>query len=210
MVRHPRLRTVTRTAVVVASLALLYVAITFAQVWAASRQDHARASDAIIVLGAAQYDGEPSPVLRERLDHAHRLWVDDIAPTIVVTGGRQVGDRFTEATASYNYLRGLGVPDAAILKEVDGTNTWEQLAASARFLAERDETNVVLVTDDYHAYRVNAIAGELGLEAAVSPVRSTRSNVTRMRLLAKETAAVSVGRFIGFRRLVNLDEAVTS
>ncbi len=142
----------------------LYVGVTFVQVWWATGQDDARPSEAIIVLGAAQYDGEPSPVLEERLDHAHVLWDEGMAPMIVVTGGRQPGDRFTEATASYNHLRDLGVPDDDILKEVDGTNTWEQLAASARFLAERDVTDVILVTDDYHAYRVEAIAGELGLE----------------------------------------------
>jgi uncharacterized SAM-binding protein YcdF (DUF218 family) len=210
MLHRPAFRTLAKVAAVALALTAFYVVVTFVQVWHATGQDDARPADAIIVLGAAQYDGEPSPVLKERLDHAHELWSDDLAPTIVVTGGRQEGDRFTEATASYNYLRGLGVPDEEILKEVDGTNTWEQLAASARFLGESDMTDVILVTDDYHAYRVEAIAGELGLDAAVSPVRSTQSTVSRIKLLTKETAAVAVGRFIGFRRLVNLDEAVTS
>jgi uncharacterized SAM-binding protein YcdF (DUF218 family) len=210
MMRRLRLRTVAKVAAAAVSLVGLYLVVVFIQVWWATGQDGARPSDAIIVLGAAQYDGEPSPVLAERLDHAYELWDEGLAPMIVVTGGRQPGDRFTEATASYNHLRDLGVPDHDILKEVDGTNTWEQLAASARFLADRDVTDVILVTDDYHAYRVEAIAGELGLNATVSPVRSTKSTLTRMKLLAKETAAVSVGRFIGFRRLVNLDDAVNS
>lgn len=187
-----------------------YVGITFLQVWQASRADDARPSEAIIVLGAAQYDGRPSPVLRDRLDHAHRLWDEGLAPTIVVTGGNQPGDRFTEATASYNYLRELGVPDEALLKEVNGANTWEQLAASARFLRDREVRRVVLVTDDYHSFRVEAIADGLGLDAAVSPADSRQSVTSKLKSLTKETLAVSVGRFLGYRRLVDLDDKVTS
>ena len=82
----------------------LYVGVTFVQVWMASRHDGATKSDAIVVFGAAQYDGRPSPVLTARLDHALELWHEGLAPLIVVTGGKQPGDRFTEATASANYL----------------------------------------------------------------------------------------------------------
>src|SRR5699024_7859386 len=82
-----------------------YVSITLVQVWADSRRDGAAPADAIVVLGAAQYDGRPSPVLARRLDHALELHRAGLAPLIVVTGGRREGDRFTEATAGYNYLR---------------------------------------------------------------------------------------------------------
>jgi uncharacterized SAM-binding protein YcdF (DUF218 family) len=195
---------------VIAGLVLLlaYVTITFVQVYRASNHDGARAADAIIVLGAAQYDGQPSPVLRDRLDHALELYRAGVASTIVVTGGRQAGDRFTEATTGYNYLRAQGVPDEALLKEIGGTNTYESLAASARFLRDRNLVNVVLVTDGYHAFRVGAIAEDLGLDASVSPTETRLSRSAELRQILRETAAVSVGRIIGWNRLLRLDAAV--
>ena len=96
----------------------------------APRRTQRGPSDAIVVLGAAQYDGRPSPVLAARLDHALELYDDGVAPMIVVTGGRQPGDRFTEATASATYLHEHGVPDAAILRETTGRSSWESLAAA--------------------------------------------------------------------------------
>jgi uncharacterized SAM-binding protein YcdF (DUF218 family) len=179
-----------------------YVGITFFQVWDASRSDHVRASDAIVVLGAAQYDCEPSPVLQARLDHALELYQEGVAPRIVVTGGKRAGDRCTEASAGADYLLQGGVPDGDILREVKGTNTWESIAAAAAFLTDKGYTRVVLVTDDYHALRVRAIADELGLEPVVSPVGDSAS----LRELAKETGAVAVGRVVGFRRLVDIDD----
>jgi uncharacterized SAM-binding protein YcdF (DUF218 family) len=187
---------------------LVYVAVTFAMVYWASRHDGARQADAIIVLGAAQYNGRPSLVLQDRLDHALALYEAGLADTIVVTGGRREGDRFTEATTGYNYLRAEGVPDEALLKEVGGTSSYESLAASARFLVERDLLEVVLVTDGYHALRVEAIAEDLGLEASVSPSLSRLSGTSELRQLVRETAAVSVGRIIGWNRLFRLDAAV--
>lgn len=182
-------------------LGLVYLTITFLQVWRASSQDSTPPSDAIVVLGAAQYDGRPSPVLESRLDHALELYNRGVAPTIVVTGGRQAGDTFTEATTGYNWLREKGVPDEAIRKEVLGTSTFESLSATARFLREDGADEVVLVTDDYHALRVAGIAGEVGLSPHLSTVSQDQSSATR---LARETVAVSIGRVTGYRRLTNL------
>jgi uncharacterized SAM-binding protein YcdF (DUF218 family) len=192
----------------VALLAVAYVAITFAMVYRVSRHDGAREADAIIVLGAAQYDGRPSPVLQDRLDHALALFQAGLAEHIVLTGGRQEGDRFTEATTGYNYLRAQGVADDALLREVSGASSYESLAASARFLRERDLTEVVLVTDGYHALRVQAIANDLGLHASVSPSDTRLSAGAELHQLLRETAAVSVGRLIGWNRLFRLDAAV--
>ena len=208
---RPRLRwgrLIVRSVLLVLVLLTAYVAITYIQVYRASRHDGARVADAIIVLGAAQYDGRPSPVLQDRLDRALELYEADLAPRIVLTGGRQEGDRFTEATAGYNYLREHGVPDDALLKEVDGQSTWESLAAAARFLIERDLTTVVLVTDGYHAYRVEAIAEDSGLDATVSPSETRLSGTGELRQLVRESAAVAIGRIIGYDRLFRLDNAV--
>lgn len=192
----------------VVALCVAYVAVTFVMVYRASRHEGAREADAIVVLGAAQYDGRPSPVLQDRLDQALLLYQSEQAGKIVVTGGRREGDRFTEATAGYNYLRGQGVPDDALLREVGGTSTYESLAASARFLRERDLTRIVLVTDGYHALRVQAIAEDLGLDASVSPTDTRLSGTHELQQLLRETAAVSVGRIIGWDRLFRLDAAV--
>ena len=89
------------------------------------------------MFGTAQYDGEPSPVLAARLDHAIELYEAELAPVVVVTGGNQPGDRFTEAAASANYLIEHGVPDDDVLREVSGTSSWQSLAAVSEFLAER-------------------------------------------------------------------------
>ena len=120
----------------VVALVFVYLAVTFVQVWMASRRDGARPSQAIIVLGAAQYDGRPSPVLAARLDHAIELYRKHIAPVIVVTGGREPGDRYTEAGASADYLHRHGIADTAILRETTGRTSWESLEAAARFLDE--------------------------------------------------------------------------
>ncbi len=201
-------RLVLRLVALAAVLAVVYVLITFVQVYWASRHDGARTADALIVLGAAQYNGRPSPVLRDRLDHALDLYEQKLARVIVVTGGRQEGDRFTEATAGYNYLRDRGVSDAALLKEVGGRNSYESLSAAARFLRQRSLTNVVLITDGYHAFRVGEISGSLGLSASVSPTDTRLGWGAELRQMVRETAAVSIGRLIGWNRLLRLDAAV--
>lgn len=182
-------------------LGLCYLTVTFLQVWWASSQDSAPPSDAIVVLGAAQYDGRPSPVLEARLRHALDLYRRGVAPTIVVTGGRQAGDTFTEATSGYNWLRERDVPDEAIEKEVQGTSTFESLAATSRFLRAEGADEVVLVTDDYHALRVAGIANEVGLDPHLSTVSHEGGSLVQ---LGRETLAVSVGRVTGYRRLTNL------
>jgi uncharacterized SAM-binding protein YcdF (DUF218 family) len=206
--RRRRRRLVVRVLGALFLFGVVYVGVTFVLVYRASRHDGAREADAILVLGAAQYNGQPSPVLQDRLDHALTLYEQGLADHIVVTGGRQEGDVFTEATTGYNYLRARGVPDEALLKEVGGKNTYESLAASARFLRVRGFTDIVLVTDGYHALRVREIAEDLGLRAAVSPTETRLGRAAELRQLLRETAAVSVGRIIGWNRLFRLDAAV--
>lgn len=186
-----------------------YLMVTAAQVFLASRRDETRQVQAIVVFGAAQYDGRPSPVLEARLDHAASLYEDDYAELIAVTGGRQEGDRFTEATASANYLSGRGVPQDAILREVTGENSWESLASTAAFLKQRDIYKVLLVSDPFHAARTEAMADELGLEAYSSPTRSSPiRGMSEVPHLVKETFAVAAGQLLGFRRLMRVDAVV--
>ncbi len=194
-------RRVMRGVGIVLLVSLGYLAITFLQVWRSSSHDGEQVSDAIVVLGAAQYNGRPSPVLEARLERALELYRRGLAPRIVVTGGRQPGDTYTEATSGYNWLTRRGVPDSAILKEVQGRTTFESLAATARFLRADGYDEVLLVTDGYHALRVGAIADEVGLEAHVSGV--DMDGGPTMSQLVRETGAVAAGRIVGHRRLTN-------
>lgn len=192
---------------VVAIVALAYLGVTLVQVIAAAEGNSRGAAQAIIVLGAAQYDGRPSPVLESRLTHAIELYLEGVAPVLVVTGGAQPGDRSREATASANYLRARDVPESAIRREVDGRSTWEQLRASARFLAEEGIDEVVLVSDPLHSKRLALTAAEIGLLASVSPTPdSAFTGGARARMALRETVAVAAGRLIGFRRLTALSE----
>jgi uncharacterized SAM-binding protein YcdF (DUF218 family) len=202
-------RWVIRVAVGLLAGMLLYLAVTLTLVWLKSREDQARPVQAIVVLGAAQYNGVPSPDLRARLDHAYDLWKRGLSDVIVVTGGKQQGDRFTEATSAANYLEGRGVPDASVLREVSGRDSWQSLAASAAFLKQRGRVTVLLVSDPFHNERISLMAGELGLKPYVSPTRkSPIQGASRLSYFGKETVEVAIGRIIGFRRLVGVGQRV--
>jgi len=191
-------------AVLLALVLVVYVGLTAWQIWGTAQpsvtDDGPVSADAVVVLGAAQYDGTPSPVLEGRLAKALEIYNSGEAAFIIPTGSNQEGDRFTEGFTGFTWLRDRGVPEEAILVNVDGGNTWEQLTSTAAILEARELTDAILVSDPYHTYRLTEIADEAGLEATVVPtdLESTYSD------LARETAAVSVGRLIGFRRLSNL------
>jgi uncharacterized SAM-binding protein YcdF (DUF218 family) len=184
-----------------------YFLFSLWQVWSTGRSDQVRAVDAIVVMGAAQYDGRPSPQLRARLDHVAELWPQGLASTVVVTGGNRPGDRFTEAEASAKYLEGKGVPESAILLEPRGTSTYESLDTVHDLLVARGMSSVLIVTDPYHSLRSRMIADQLGLRAYVSPTET--SVVTGAREFERdlgEAAGVAVGRVIGFDRLNDLTD----
>jgi uncharacterized SAM-binding protein YcdF (DUF218 family) len=182
-----------------------YYLVSLYQVWSTGRSDEARPVDAIVVLGAAQYDGRPSPQLQARLDHVVALWPEGYAPVVVVTGGNQPGDRFTEAEASRDYLVAAGIPADAILLENEGRTTFESMLGVQRILARRGETRVLLVTDPFHALRSKLIADEVGLDPFVSPTEtSTVTGGDSVRRHLEEAAGVALGRIISFRRLVDL------
>lgn len=184
-----------------AVLALVgYLVLTFVQVLSASRDDDRVRSDAIVVLGAAQYDGTPSPVLRQRLDHALDLYRDGVAGRIVLTGGKQAGDRFTEAYAGYRYLTGRGVPGDDLLVVTDGSSTWDSLRAAERVLHREGLDRVTLVSDSYHSRRLLGVAGEVGLDAGVSPSGAAPT----VPELLRETGLVALGQVIGYGRMLRL------
>ncbi len=133
------------------------------------RQDEARPVGAIVVLGAAQYVGKPSPVLRARLDHAISLWKRNLAPTLIVTGGRGTGDTTSEAAVSQRYAVQHGVPATAILLETEGRTTSESMAGVAALMGSRNRRDVLLVSDPFHMLRLTILARRHGLIPFASP-----------------------------------------
>lgn len=199
-------RRVVQAVIVVLLVGVAYYAVSFWQVRSTGRTDQARSVDAIVVMGAAQYDGRPSPQLAARLDHAVELWNDGLAPIVVVTGGNQEGDRFTEAETSARYLVDRGVPEPAIVQENAGSTTFESLER-ARSLVDDSVTTVLVVTDPYHALRTRLTAQEVGFTASVSPAPgSVVGGVAELRRELAEAAGVAVGRIIGFERLSGLTD----
>jgi uncharacterized SAM-binding protein YcdF (DUF218 family) len=199
-------RLVLRAIALLCAAVVVYVAANLATVWWASTRHDTAKVQAIVVLGAAQYNGVPSPDLAARLSHALALYRQGLAPIIVVTGGKQAGDTHTEAEASADWLAARGVPQSVILREVDGRDTWQSLDATAAFLHQRGIKSVLLVSDPYHEERVKLIAQEVGLNPHLS---STTSSPIRgfavVPYFAKETLEVSVGRVFGFRALSHVD-----
>jgi vancomycin permeability regulator SanA len=182
---------------VLALLALVAVyLVTALRVWQVAREDHRGRVDAIVVLGAAQFDGRPSKIFQARLDHAAALYRDDVAPLVVTVGGNQAGDRTTEAAAGAAYLRERGVDEVRAV--ATGDDTLSSLRAAARELAE--VRTVVVVTDPWHSLRARRIARDVGFEANTSPTRSgpaVQSRATQVRYIARESAAYLVYRVFG-------------
>lgn len=199
-----RWRVVRRVAAAVMVVLVVYFLTNLWLVFHTGNSDQARPVDAVVVLGAAQYDGRPSPQLAARLDHVVELWDDGLSTLVVTSGGNRPGDRFTEAQASAAYLRERGVPEDAIV-QVGGTTSYDSLVAVRDALRSRDLDSVLLVSDPFHALRIRLISQELGLTAYVSPTRTSpvRGGDSFWHEV-KEAAGISLGRIIGFDRLLAL------
>ena len=145
--------------------------------WAASlvtvlvweHHDQTRPAGAIVVLGAAQYVGRPSPVLRARLDHAITLWRNGMAPTMIVTGGTGTGDTTSEAAVSQRYVIQHGVPERAILLETQGRTTSQSMSGIAALMETRNRRDILLVSDPFHMLRLTILARRHGLDPYASP-----------------------------------------
>jgi uncharacterized SAM-binding protein YcdF (DUF218 family) len=164
------------------------------QIWHQSRQDELHSADAIVVLGAAQYDGDPSPVFKARLDQAAYLFNEDLSNTVIVTGGKQKGDRFTEAEAGEQYLGTKGVPAENVLEETEGSTTLESMQAVAEMAEDEGITSVLLVSDPLHSERIKRMADDLGFEetyaSPASYVQLNRSRLTKIEELLHEVGSL--------------------
>ena len=151
-------------------VATLLCSSLVAVLWVGAR-DRAAPADAIVVLGAAQYSGRPSPVLQARLDHALALYRRGLAPRVILTGGTAPGDRTSEAAVGRSYLRRAGIPATAMLMEAEGRTTRASLTAVAAVAGPLAIRRVILVSDPFHLLRARTIARRLGLEALTSPAQ---------------------------------------
>ena len=158
--------------------------------------------DAIVVMGAAQYDGRPTAQFKARLDHAFELWGDGVAPIIVTTGGNQPGDRFTEGGSGAKYLNERGVDASSLVIEESSSTTRQSLIAVASLLKSRGADHVVIVTEPFHALRSKLIAQDLGLTVTLSSTRTSpmgKNDALRHHL--KEGLGITIAQFVGFAQL---------
>jgi uncharacterized SAM-binding protein YcdF (DUF218 family) len=185
---------------VIAGISLGYL-VCFIGVLQASREDQRHPAGAIVVLGAAQYNGKPSPVLRARLDHALGLYQEGLAPTMVVTGGIGEGDRVSEATVGRQYLVAHGVPDSAVVVRPEGRSTQASIRSVAQWAQEHSVGQVILVSDPFHMLRLRLEAGRAGLLAWTSPTTTSPISASRREealFLAAEAWKIPVV-FFGIR-----------
>ena len=156
-----------------------YLAILSVRVERESRRDDARPSDVIIVMGAAEYRGKPSPVLKSRLDHAVELYRRRMAPFIMTTGGPGGDPSFTEGGVGRSYLMDQGVPAEAIIVEHEGDSTAWSLSAAGEILRRMDLRTCIIVSDGYHIFRARRILEQQGFQAVGSPRESGEGRAVR-------------------------------
>lgn len=159
-------------------LSLGYTAFTYAQVRLSAGVDEAAPADAIVVLGAAQYNGRPSPVFQARLDHALNLFQDGYANIIVTTGSFGPDPNFSEAHVGTGYLSDKGVDPSQIITEQGSGTTYDTVQAAARLMHSNGWTRALIVSDGFHLYRVKRIFGDSQIEALASPVPNSPLEIT--------------------------------
>jgi uncharacterized SAM-binding protein YcdF (DUF218 family) len=176
--------------------------VTAVAVWRAAHTDdasHIEHADAIVVLGAAEYNGTPTPVFAGRLKQAALLYREHRSNDVVVLGGNIPGDVSTEAAAGRNYLIGRGLPPAAVFALPQGNDTYESLQAAARFMKARGMHSAFLVSDPWHNLRIKKMASDLGIRAYASATwqSAAKSEGTRFEGYARETVAYLYYRIFG-------------
>ncbi|MFL5479141.1 MAG: YdcF family protein [Gemmatimonadaceae bacterium] len=162
-----------RVLAVLVAVVFVFWIVSLSAVFTWSNRDEARPAQAIVVLGAAQYAGKPSPVLRARLDHGLDLWKRRLAPLLILTGGTGVGDTTSEAAVGRTYARKHGVPDTAILEEDAGRTTSESMRAVAGILEVRGLQSALLVSDPFHMLRLRILARRFGFTPYTSPTQTS-------------------------------------
>lgn len=182
--------------VLVAGVAAIFVfVICFSIVHAADLQQLQKA-DAIVVFGAAEYAGRPSPVFRARLDHAWDLFRRGIAPMIITTGGAGEDPNYSEGGVGHDYLMRRGVPEAKLIAETQGADTAQSAQRVAVILKRNGMLKCVAVSDAYHVFRIQKLLEHEGIQVYVAPRPDSRPHSRWQRLLAvlREAASYTAWR----------------
>jgi uncharacterized SAM-binding protein YcdF (DUF218 family) len=188
-------RALARLFLLVAVAGLFLAGYVAYRIWDQGNRDEQRSADAIVVMGAAQYDGRPSPLFAARLDHAIDLFRAGIAPRLIVTGGKQEGDRTTEAATARDYAIGHGVPAEAILSEDHSRTTLQSIRGVATLMHDEAIRTAVFVSDPSHMLRVLRMASDEGIEAFGSPTRTSpleRDALRRADAIVHELGALAI------------------
>ncbi len=188
--RHPFIT----TALVAVLAAITVLVITAAAVWRAAHVDDATRvdhADVIVVLGAAQYNGTPSPVFQGRLEQAEHLYRDGFAPAVLVLGAGQPGDVSTEGASGRAWLVAQGLPSTSVYADPVGTDTLQSLQGAASFMHDHGMRSAFLVSDPWHNLRIKRMAGDLGIQAYASATwhSAATSQWTRVQGYTRETFA---------------------
>lgn len=178
-----------------AILGLAYLAVLL-NVYRHASIDQTTSADVIIVLGASQWNGMPSPIFQARLDHAYDLYKAGYAPRIILTGGFGEGDVFSESKVGMEYLVGRGVPRAAMSIEEVSHTTLQSLREAIRIIREEGYRSAILVSHDFHMMRAQKMAQDLGLVVFVSSV-ATQSVTQKLRYSAREVWVYALYRMFG-------------
>jgi uncharacterized SAM-binding protein YcdF (DUF218 family) len=189
-----------RIALVALAIPIVFVATTLGDVWRTSKRDQRAKTDAIVVMGAAQYDGVPSPLFKVRLDHAHSLYTNKVAPLIVVLGGKRTGDRFTEAEAGAAYLE-QKLPAHRVTGVKGGSTTLDSLRRFTGLAEERKINRIVIVSDPMHLARAEEMAEDFGFETTVSRAPLNETSEKARGGLVRETANLAYYRVFKKDRL---------
>ncbi len=179
-----------------AMLAAAWLGYLSWQVWSVAQRDESRPASVIVVFGAAEYRGKPSPVLKGRLDHALDLYRRDLAKKIITTGGPGGDPHFTEGGVGRNYLVSQGVPPENILMEEESTSTAATVVAVAEMMQRNNLRTCIAVSDGYHLFRIKRQFESKGIEAYGSPRESRREIPFRERawLTVKQVAGYLLWR----------------
>ncbi len=186
-----------RVVLVIVLLVAWYPAWLAFRIWTQSREDEVHSADVIVVMGAAQYNGDPSPVFKARLDQAAYLYEEDLSDTVIVTGGKRPGDRHTEAGVAEEYLvEEHGISEDSILQEPEGNTTFESLTRVREIAQGEGLDTALLVSDPMHSERVKRMASDLGFDETyaswASYERLDRSRETKAKELLHEVTALLV------------------
>lgn len=188
-----------RAAVGAALVGLLVLGGTAFRIWQVARFDDRTPADAIVVLGAAQYNGRPSPIFQARLQHAKDLYDDGVAKRIVTTGGNQAGDAYTEAEAGARWLADNGVPRTSTIAVGEGSDTLGSVQSFAELAERRGMSSAVIVSDPWHSLRARTMVQDLGIDAWTSPTHSgpiVQTRQTQLRYIWRETRALLFYRLV--------------